>query len=424
MAKYHTDKSLGEEQGVDTSKKPWPLTTICGIKDRINTQPDFQRPAVWSLPQKQLLIDTILRNYDVPKLYWRKVSSKPDMYEVIDGQQRLRAIWEYQAGEYATGEKVDPIDGEDVTKKHYAGLSDELRIRFDTYPLDVVVVSETDEEEVRDMFLRLQNGTTLKAQEKRNAMSGKMRDFVKALAAHPFFQSCAFKNTRYTFDHLAAQMTLIELSGGPTNIRDAELNAMYKAQVGFDSNGSKAKKVRRVLDYLAQAFPTMTPELERYNVISLYTLVSYLLERYVVQARHCDLSAWFIAFETERRAQRALPEDQWDQELLLYHEKISHSTDREDSVKWRHEYLLRKLLQALPDIEQKDDQRLFTHEQRLAIYRRDGGYCRVKLTCNGETCEWDKWEADHVVPWSRGGKTTVGNGQVACLACNAAKSNR
>jgi carbon storage regulator CsrA len=39
-------------------------------------------------------------------------------------------------------------------------------------------------EEVRKMFLRLQNGTTLKAQEKRNAHSEKMRDFVESLAQH------------------------------------------------------------------------------------------------------------------------------------------------------------------------------------------------------------------------------------------------
>jgi hypothetical protein len=48
-------------------------------------------------------------------------------------------------------------------------------------------LSETDEDEVREMFLRLQNGTTLKAQERRNAMPGKMRDFIKNLAEHPFF---------------------------------------------------------------------------------------------------------------------------------------------------------------------------------------------------------------------------------------------
>ncbi len=44
-----------------SSKKPWPLRSIHGIQERINTNPDFQRPAVWSRAQKQLLVDTVLR---------------------------------------------------------------------------------------------------------------------------------------------------------------------------------------------------------------------------------------------------------------------------------------------------------------------------------------------------------------------------
>ena len=37
------------------------------------------------------------------------------------------------------------------------------------------------------MFLRLQNGITLKAQEKRHAFGGNMRDFVIQISKHPFF---------------------------------------------------------------------------------------------------------------------------------------------------------------------------------------------------------------------------------------------
>jgi hypothetical protein len=47
-----------------------------------------------------------------------------------------------------------------------------------------VILSDTDEDEVREMLLRLQNGTTLKAQQRRNAMLGKMRYFIKDLAEH------------------------------------------------------------------------------------------------------------------------------------------------------------------------------------------------------------------------------------------------
>ena len=406
---------------MEISKKPWPILSVCGIKKRIDTNPDFQRPALWSRGQKQLLIDTILRGYDVPKLYWRKISTKPDMYDVVDGQQRLRTIFEFQSGTFKLAKDADPIDGETIAGVKYEDLPDDLRLQFDNYALDVIVLSDTDEDEVREMFLRLQNGTTLKAQEKRNAMPGRMRDAVKALVEHEFFSRCAFKNSRFTHDLVAAQMVAIELNGGPCHIRDSALNRMYDEQKDFDINGAKAKKVQRVLNYLLKAFPKKTPELERYSVISLYALVSHSLERYAFNGRDKLLHDWFIAFEIYRRSELKKPEEERDSDVIAYKERTSHSTDAQDSIQWRHDFLLRKFFESVPDIEIKDDQRIFAHEQRLAIYRRDRGHCRLKIKCNGEKCDWDNWQADHITPWSKGGRTTVGNGQVACSMCNASK---
>jgi len=76
------------------SIKPWPLKSIHGIRNRINTNPDFQRPAVWGLAQKQLLVDSILRDYDVPKLYWRKTGAKPDTY--VTGRNKIPQGWAVQ----------------------------------------------------------------------------------------------------------------------------------------------------------------------------------------------------------------------------------------------------------------------------------------------------------------------------------------
>ena len=397
------------------------MLSVCGYKSRIDTNPDFQRPAVWSLSQKQLLIDTILRGYDIPKLYWRKISKNPEKYEVVDGQQRLRTIFEFHGGEFHLAKDADDIDGVVVAKMHYEALPEDLRHRFDNYDLDVMVLSDTSEDEVREMFLRLQNGTSLKAQEKRNAMPGKMRAFIKDLSKHPFFSRVGFTDTRLTYDLVAAQMTAIELNGGPCHVRNSNLNAMYEAQLEFDAAGTKARKIRRVLEYLAQTFTEKTPELERFSVISLYSLVSHCLETYVIQGRQDALREWFIKFETTRRTQDDLPADKGDPEILAYKERTSHSTDTQDSIQWRHEFLLRKFFEAVPDIEQKDNQRLFSHEQRLAIFRRDNCICQVRLKCEGLKCEWDAWQADHRTPWSQGGKTTVENGQVACQECNAAK---
>ena len=96
---------------MELNKKAWPLATIFGIRDRIDTNPDYQRPSVWAPSQKKLLIDSILRNYDIPKMYWRKVGKNPDKYEVVDGQQRLRAIWEFMEGKFDLGKDADTLNG-------------------------------------------------------------------------------------------------------------------------------------------------------------------------------------------------------------------------------------------------------------------------------------------------------------------------
>ena len=67
------------------SKKPLPIATICSWQSRIDPTPDYQRPPAWTRERNQLLIDSILREYDIPKLYWRSVGRDDSVkYEVID----------------------------------------------------------------------------------------------------------------------------------------------------------------------------------------------------------------------------------------------------------------------------------------------------------------------------------------------------
>ena len=149
------------------------IATICNWEKRIDSKPDYQRPQVWTKKQKQLLIDSILREYDIPKMYWRKMKRDDGIeYEVIDGQQRLRAIWNFKSGEFELAKDADTVNGMEVAGKKYEDLHIDVSEIFDGYPMDVVMVENEDEDEIRDMFLRLQNGTNLKAQEKRNAMPG------------------------------------------------------------------------------------------------------------------------------------------------------------------------------------------------------------------------------------------------------------
>lgn len=402
------------------TKATWPLTTTFHLRNKIDTNPDYQRPSVWSVSQKQLLMDTILRGYDIPKLYLRKISSNPDKYEVVDGQQRLRSIWSFMSNEFALPKDADPIQGIEVAGKKYSELDMDVSMLLDMYTLDCAIITDSTEEEVREMFLRLQNGTSLKAQEKRHAMPGKIRDFVCDLVKHDFFQnSVHFSDSRFTFEHIAAQMCLITLQGKIGNIKDADLNKMYEENKDFDEKSDVAKRVKSILDYLFTMFPTKTPELKRYNVISLYILLQDLIVNYAIKGREKDLAKWFIDFETNRAIEMSKPQGEQDSRLVIYHEKTSHSTDALDSLTYRNEYLKECLLESVNNLPQKDTKRLFDSSQRIVIYRKNNGICQK---C-GKKCDWNDYEADHIISWNRGGKTEIENGQVLCGSCNASKGD-
>ena len=399
-------------------KVTWPLFTLSRKRNKIDTNPDYQRPAVWTKAQKQLLMDSILRDFDVPKIYLHQKDE--DTYDVIDGQQRIRTIWSFYDDEFALAKDADPVNGIEVANKKYSELDMDTASIIDGYNIDFVILETKNEDEIREMFLRLQNGTTLKAQEKRNAMPGRMRDFIKGLTNHEFFTKVNFSNSRFTYDLIAAQMTLLALNKEICNIKDRDLNAMYEKYKDFDASSTDAKNVYRILDYLNKMFPSKSPELKRYSVISLFLLIMDLLPNYDIRERETEIANWFIDFEATRAENEQKDPEEQDPRLVVYHEKVSHSSDSEDSLLYRHNFLKESLLANVPNLPQKDSKRSFDEAQRQVIYRRGKGICKM---C-GKQCEWNNWEADHIVPWSRGGKTEIENGQVLCPSCNSKKSDQ
>jgi hypothetical protein len=398
------------------------VRSFCRRMKKINLQPTYQRGAVWSKPQKQLLIDSILRDLDVPKIYLREISA--DLYEeeAVDGQQRLTAIYGFFNDEFPLSKDSDDIENQVIAGKRFSTLDEDVKDLFEAYELTVVILRNASEEEVEEMFLRLQNGTTLNAAEKRNAMRGNMKDFVRSVAQHKFFNNCGFKNHRFAHDLIASQMIRTAFEGEPCGVKSADLVKMYERNENFDATSKEAKKITKTLDLLQEAFPEKTPELTKLTSLSLFILFSYLKENFDIKNRVTELGRWFIDFETWRKADEQRPSDERDPEMVTYQDKMSRTTDSQDSVEYRHRTLLTRVLKDIPDLVPLDPQRIFSHEQRMAIFRRDGGICQVKLKCDGAKCTWDHWHTDHKVAWSNGGETTVENGQVSCVECNLAKS--
>lgn len=67
--------------------------------------PEYQRGAVWKKPQKKRLVDSVFRGYPLPLIYLHHISkevagAKRDDFAVIDGQQRINALYEYKEGSF------------------------------------------------------------------------------------------------------------------------------------------------------------------------------------------------------------------------------------------------------------------------------------------------------------------------------------
>ena len=63
--------------------------------------------------------------------------------------------------------------------------------------------------------------------------------------------------------------------------------------------------------------------------------------------------------------------------------------------------------------------RTFDEATKRTVYERQGGVC---LKC-GRHFDIDDMDADHILPWSKGGRTTIDNCQMLCKSCNRKKSD-
>ncbi len=204
-----------------------------------------------------MFIDSLIRDFDIPKLYLRRIIAPNSDYEweVVDGQQRLTAIWEFLKDGYPISRNSDPVGEHDIGGKVFSNLHIDIQERLQGYELNIVELEEAEDQEIEEMFLRLQDGVPLNAAEKRNAISGSVRDFVRNIAStHPLItDSISFPNRRYAHDEIVAQMLLVEINGGPTAITPTKLTVMYEDSDGFSDRSAQATKFKRVLNFLASS---------------------------------------------------------------------------------------------------------------------------------------------------------------------------
>ncbi len=402
----------------------WTIGECLVHRNVINESPDYQRMGgVWSLDKKRLLIDSLQRGWDIPKIYFHELPPS-GRYEwaIIDGRQRLDAVWSFLDDEFT----LDEGDHADIP---FSDWSDDARTIFKGKTFDIVMVRDTQEEEIEELFSRLNNGEPLNSAEKRNGEGGAMNKLIAELAEHDLFaSSVSFDDKRYAYRDAVAGFVLTEsvaLQGGSV---PTDLSKRFLDQLVIDNKAMTEEKVEKlrqavnsVLKDMSKVFVAKDPLLGKTSWLTHhYLTVREIYSSYTAEQLHVRLRNSLIDHDRKLADNRRLQPEDRNPGLVEFSKRVQNGTKTLGSIRYRKEALVVNFLESNPDVVLKDPTRLFTESERRALWDLAGHCC---MQCGRHIETLDLVRGDHVVAHSRGGKTTLSNGQCLCVECNSQKGD-
>lgn len=323
-------------------------------REEIKLDPPYQRMGgVWTKEKKQLLIDSILNDYDIPKIYFhtysRELQSESGIvYAVIDGRQRLETIWDFIEGEFTLSKDFeyqrDPdlnlagLSYDDLAKEH-----PRIKIKFDSFVLPVIQVDTDDEDLIEDMFYRLNEAVPLNAAEKRNAIGGDMVKAIRELSGHDFFSNrVKFGNKRYQHREVSARFLLAEENlSNDKGLLDTK--KVYLDALARNYHSGEAAKVdslysdcSKILDYMSETFTNSDDLLRSQGNMTVY----YLLFRDALATNQLDriTRRKFLDFQDKLKANRIAAAEDYENssfDLLEYDRLTQQGTNDSSNIKER-----------------------------------------------------------------------------------------
>jgi hypothetical protein len=373
----HTIKIADVVDGyVDSDEKG-----VSGYGGKLNIRPAYQREFIYGEKERGAVIDTIFAGFPLNVMYW--VKNSDGTFEVLDGQQRTISFCSYHAGEF--------MHVVDDSLRGWANLTESQKARFLNYELQVYICEGTPEEILK--WFRIINiaGMKLTDQELRNAayygpwLSDAKRKFSKS--------SC-----------VAAKLGGDYVSGNP--IRQELLETALEWIANYNELKGGIDK-DPIAEYMA-----------------IHQNDSNCDELWVYFQ---DVIHWIRkVFPNYRKQMKGLP---WGILYNEHHNQVFSPTDLEQEiVRMLKDSDVQKKQGIWPYLLTGDERflsiRAFDDNTKVTIYERQGHHCANPDCFHGPDKVWelDEMEADHIVPWSKGGHTVIDNCQLLCRDCNRKKS--
>ena len=409
---------------------------------------EYQRGLRWNDMQKRMFIDSILRGYSIPAFYFHRKETSTNFasntyFDIVDGQQRIDALYSFCEDAF---ELLDPSNDvgfrfPNFVKdepcawggKRFGDLSEELQEKLTGQPVVVFLITTDNENSIRDLFIRLQGGTPLTPQDKRDSWPGNFTEFVLRVGGKsgvdkwyglPVFKEVAKVTNESRRRQLVAQVFMLFWTTRNESkfceIKSAHIDEFYHAHVGFDVNSEDARRFQKVCNVVYQALAGK-PKVAGHYIIHAFLLCDSLLKEYASGWEALFANALF-EFEQHRRQAAEDRRNRVESEYGQYYTEYGHLTqtrsDAADSIRRRHAFFVEEMLKLLSPTK-LDAKRSFSELERKTVFFRDLEACQW-CRMNGKThkVSWDESETHHVTPHAEGGPTDLVNAALVHRDCH------
>lgn len=331
----------------------------------LNIRPKYQREFVYNGKQRDEVIRTVRNRFPLNVMYWMK--NDEGSFEVLDGQQRTISIGQYLNGDFS------------IDNRFFHNLTADEQNQILDYELMIYHCEGTDKERL-DWF-RIINIAGVKLTD---------QELLNAVYTGPWLSDAKLKFSKTNCAaYLLANDGGALLSGSPIRqeyletaiawINDGDV-ADYMARHQHDPNANELwMHFRNVIDWVRLTFPNYRREMRSVDWGPLYIQYG---------------SNMYDTAQLEAEVARLMMDDDVTSKKGIYTYVLSRA-------------------------EKHLNIRAFTAQMKRSAYERQEGICPI---C-GNYFTIGEMEADHITPWSAGGRTSADNCQMLCKEDNRRKSN-
>jgi hypothetical protein len=371
--------------------------------------------------------------------FFKNLIDQNYQYITIDGNNRDRCISDFVEkkfalinNEYNTGTSYLPSFKADSSNNRYDTLPANAKKFIDDIEINLLVVTQCDRRGLADLFIAVNKGMNLNAQERRNAImcvfGAEVRKLVKKLYK-PFNKIYTDKAmNRRAADEMVVTASVI-CARGIDGITGSDRDIAYvdnsKELSVFSTTVTPI--MTDILNEMVEPYGVggiKIDDFESGNFIDLIMLMNYMRENKIVIENYKDFYNWWSIKQNERTSN---PD-------ILY---IGSGTNKrtysgllrgtgKNFLKIRYDFLVESL-GTIPDgvVTFRDRDRTFDPKLRYTFWKRQEGICPLEKKYIEPRFIWDTsvTHLDHDIPWSKEGETSEENGQLTFADANIAKGN-